>query len=208
LESTDQAMFSRIKGKRILCILFAISTLCMQVLLQGCVGSEQGAPGIDASAVSFHPTVFYSRNGKIRLLYDNRVDMLYTMEGNDIVSLYKGTVYSIAVSYTEGVVKRKEADAAIKNEFSTNGTITVSEDSSTASVSGYTFRRADISVADGSYGAVLYGSTATGFAKIYYILSPDASDSDVKHVEEIVASIAFAEYEATDTEDGVKVYLQ
>ena len=75
-------------------------------------------------------------------------------------------------------------------------------------VSGHPFRRAEITAADGSHGAVLYGSTDTGFAKVYFLLSPTATDEDAAHVEEILSTVTFAEFEAADTDDDVKIFVE
>ncbi|MBQ8578550.1 MAG: hypothetical protein IJ449_11395 [Clostridia bacterium] len=164
---------------------------------------------MDAEAVSFDATVYYARDGRIRFLYDSDTDMLSAIEGCDMAALYSGSVYSMVISYSEGTMSRGDADTLVKSEFdSGDGTISLSSGSKAVDVSGHTFRRAEITCADGSTGAVLYGSTATGFAEIYYLLSPDAAESDRAHVEEILATVKLAEFEADDGGDDVKIYVE
>ena len=81
-------------------------------------------------------------------------------------------------------------------------------DSEAVTVSGHTFRRAEITASDGSRGAVLYGSTDTGFGKIYYLLSPTATDADAAHVNEILSTVTFAEFETDDGEEDIKIYVE
>lgn len=165
------------------------------------------APAIDASSVSFDAEVYYARDGRIRFLYDPEADMLSAMEGYDMAALYSGTVYSLVVQYTEGTVSRKDADASVLSEFTADGVMSVSKQTSAVTVSGYPFRRAEITASDGSHGAVLYGSTDTGFGKIYYLLSPTATDADAAHVEEILSTVTFTEFESTDDDDDVKIFV-
>ena len=165
------------------------------------------APAIDASAVSFDAEVYYARDGRMRFLYDPQIDMLTAMEGYDMAALYSGTVYSLVVQYNEGTVSRKDADAAVKSEFSAEGVMEISNKTSSVTVSGHPFRRAEITASDSSHGAVIYGSTDTGFGKIYYLLSPTATDADAAHVEEILSTVTFAEFEADGGADDIKIYV-
>lgn len=166
------------------------------------------APAIDATAVSFDAEVYYARNGRIRFLYDPAVDMLSAPEGYDMAAIYSGTVYSAVIEYTEGKVSRKDADSAVQAEFTADGVMTVSKKTEAVTVSGHTFRRAEITAADGSHGAVLYGSTDTGFGKIYYLLSPTATEADKAHVEEMLSTVTFTEFESDDGDDDVKIYVE
>lgn len=166
------------------------------------------APAIDASAVPFDAEVYYARDGRIRFLYDPAVDMLSAPEGYDMAALYSGTVYSLVVQYTEGTVSRSDADDAVQEEFTSDGVMSVSKKTEAVTVSGHTFRRAEITASDGSHGAVLYGSTDTGFGKIYYLLSPTAADADTAHVEEILSTVTFTEFESSDENEDVKIYIE
>ncbi len=172
----------------------------------GAASTKDCAP-MDALAVSFDPTVYYARDGRIRFLYDSDTDMMSALDGYDMVSLYAGGVYSMVISYFPGTVERDDADDAIKAEFGAGGPFTLSAKTKSVDVSGHAFRRAEITASDGSAGAVLYGSTDTGFAEIYYILSPDATQDDRVHVEEIIATVELAEFE-TGYEDDVKIFAQ
>ena len=124
-----------------------------------------------------------------------------------MAALYAGEIYSLVLQYTEGTVSRSDADKAIAKEFTADGVMQVSKKTEAVTVSGHTFRRAEITAADGSHGAVLYGSTDTGFAKIYYLLSPNAAAEDEAHLNEILSTVTFAEFEAEDTDDDVKIFV-
>ncbi len=166
---------------------------------------------MDAAAISFEATAYYARDGRIRFLYDSETDMLSAMEGYDMVSLYDSGTYSMVLSYREGTLSRGEADDYVAAEFNSgDGMIALKGGSKSVSVSGHTFRRAEITCADGSSGAVLYGSTDTGFAELYYILSPDAKDADRTHVEEILATVQLAEFsDASDAyAEDVKIFVE
>ena len=191
--------------KRLTLILLLILTVfCFTACA---ANTPTDAPAIDASAVSFDAEVYYARDGRIRFLYDPETDMLSAMEGYDMAALYSGTVYSLVIQYNEGTVSRKDADAAVQSEFTADGVMSVSKKTSAVTVSDHTFRRAEITASDSSHGAVLYGSTDTGFGKIYYLLSPTATDADAAHVEEILSTVTFAEFEADEGEDDVKIYV-
>ena len=192
--------------KRLLLISILIFTVFCFAACETKVPND--APAIDAAAVSFDAEVYYARNGRIRFLYDPAVDMLSAPEGYDMAAIYSGSVYSMVIQYTEGTVSRSDADAAVKAEFTADGVMSVSKTSSAVTVSGHTFRRAEITAADGSVGAVLYGSTDTGFGKIYYLLSPTATDADRAHVEEILSTVTFTEFESDDGDDDVKIYIE
>lgn len=188
-------------------LLLLLSALLF--LLPACSSAVPAdAPAIDAAAVSFDAEVYYARDGRMRFLYDPTVDMLSAMEGYDMAALYSGTVYSMVVQYTEGTVSRKDADTAIQAEFTADGVMTVSSKTEAVTVSGHTFRRAEITASDGSHGAVLYGSTDTGFGKIYYLLSPSATDADAAHVNELLSTVSFTEFESDDGDDDVKIYIE
>ena len=191
--------------KRFVLLLFLMLTVLTSAACSS--NTPTDAPAIDASAVSFDAEVFYARDGRIRFLYDPETDMLSAMEGYDMAALYSGTVYSMVVQYDEGTVSRKDADDAVRAEFTADGVMSVSNKTTAVTVSGHTFRRAEITASDGSHGAVLYGSTDTGFGKVYYLLSPTATDADAAHVEEILSTVTFTEFEADDGEDDVKIYV-
>lgn len=189
-----------------------LAALCL-LTFSACSGEQKAAAkdaaAIDAGEVSFTPTVYYARDGRIRFLYDNTSDMLSALEGYDMAALYAGNVYSMVLTYEEGTVSRKDADKAIREEFDLGeGVMSLSKKTKSTEVSGYPFRRAEITGSDGSSGAVLYGTTATGYAKIYYILSPDADEEDRAHVEEILSTVRLAEFEDGGIEDEVKIYVQ
>ena len=160
-----------------------LSLLAALLLILACLVSCEArvptdAPAADA-AVSFDATVYYARDGRMRFLYDADADMLTAMEGYDMAALYAGEVYSLVLQYTEGTVSRSDADKAIAKEFT----------------------------ADGSHGAVLYGSTDTGFAKVYYLLSPSAAAEDEAHLNEILSTVTFAEFETEETDEDVKIFV-
>ena len=189
-----------------------LSLLAALLLILACLVSCEArvptdAPAADA-AVSFDATVYYARDGRMRFLYDADADMLTAMEGYDMAALYAGEVYSLVLQYTEGTVSRSDADKAIAQEFTADGVMAVSKKSSAVTVSSHTFRRAEITASDGSTGAVLYGSTDTGFGKIYYLLSPTATDADRAHVEEILSTVTFTEFEATEGDEDIKIYVE
>ena len=125
-----------------------------------------------------------------------------------MAALYSGTVYSLVVQYNEGNVSRSDADDAVQAEFTADGVMSVSKKTEAVTVSGHTFRRAEITASDGSHGAVLYGSTDTGFGKIYYLLSPTATDAEIAHVEEILSTVTFAEFESSDEDEDIKIYVE
>lgn len=183
--------------------------LCASLHMTACGDKTAIAEApMDAATVSFDPTVYYARDGRIRFLYDSEVDMLSAIEGYDMVSLYSGGDYSMVLSYRAGTLDRKTADASVKAEFdSGDGTIALSSTTKSTEVSGHPFRRAEITCADGSTGAVLYGSTETGFAELYYILAPDAPEDTRAHVEEILSTVTLSEFSDDDTED-VKVFVE
>lgn len=189
--------------------------LCTVLAAAGCLFSFAGCAGgtvsdasaIDASLLSFEPTVYYARNGRIRFMYDSETDMLSAPEGYDMAALYAGSVYSMVFSYTEGILTRAEADAAVKAEFDAGDVMALSSKSKAVQVDGHTFRRAEITCSDGSVGAVLYGSTETGFAEIYYLLSPDAGEDAAAHVEEILSTVRLTEFEG-DTDDVQKIFAE
>ena len=189
-------------------LLLLVLTLTVVSLTACSAKTPADAPAIDASAVSFDAEVYYARDGRMRFLYDPQTDMLSAMEGYDMAALYSGTVYSMVVQYTEGTVSRKDADSAVQAEFSADGVMEVSKKTEAVTVSGHTFRKAEITAADGSHGAVLYGSTDTGFGKIYYLLSPTATEADAAHVNEILSTVAFTEFESSDEDDDVKIYVE
>jgi hypothetical protein len=189
-------------------ILLLVLTLTVICFAACSAQTPTDAPAIDASAVSFDAEVYYARDGRMRFLYDPDTDMLSAMEGYDMAAIYSGTVYSMVVQYTEGTVSRKDADAAVKSEFTADGVMEVSSKTSSVTVSGHPFRCAEITAADGSHGAVLYGSTDTGFGKIYYLLSPTATDADAAHVNEILSTVTFAEFETDDGEEDIKIYIE
>ena len=189
-------------------LLLLVLTLTVVSLAACSAKTPADAPAIDASAVTFDAEVFYARDGRMRFLYDPQTDMLSAMEGYDMAALYSGTVYSMVVQYTEGTVSRKDADSAVKAEFSADGVMEVSKKTEAVTVSGHTFRKAEITAADGSHGAVLYGSTDTGFGKIYYLLSPTATEADAAHINEILSTVAFTEFESPDEDDDVKIYVE
>jgi len=182
--------------------------LTASVLLSCSAQTPTDAPAADAAQLTFDPTVYYARDGRMRFCYDSETDMLTAIEGYDMAALYSGTVYSIVLQYTEGTVSRRNADDAIQAEFTADGIMSVSQKTTAVTVSGHPFRRAGITAADGSHGAVLYGSTDTGFAKVYFLLSPTAADEDAAHVEEILSTVTFAEFEAADTDDDVKIFIE
>jgi len=189
-------------------LLLLVLTLTVVSFAACSAKTPTDAPAMDASAVSFDAEVYYARDGRMRFLYDPQTDMLSAMEGYDMAALYSGTVYSMVIQYTEGTVSRDDADAAVQSEFTAEGVMTASKKTTAVTVSGHTFRQAEITAADGSHGAVLYGSTDTGFGKIYYLLSPTATDADAAHVNEILSTITFAEFEETDEDDDVKIYVE
>ncbi|MBO5671385.1 MAG: hypothetical protein J6S41_07530 [Clostridia bacterium] len=189
-------------------ILLLVLTLTVVCFAACSAKTPTDAPAIDAAALSFDAEVYYARDGRMRFLYDPAVDMLSAMEGYDMAALYSGTVYSMVIQYTEGTVSRKDADAQVKAEFTADGVMEVSSKTEAVTVSGHTFRRAEITASDGSRGAVLYGSTDTGFGKIYYLLSPTATDAESAHVNEILSTVTFAEFESGDGDDGVKIYIE
>ena len=191
--------------KRLTLILILILTVFCFTACSAKTPSD--APAIDASAVSFDAEVYYARDGRMRFLYDPDTDMLSAMEGYDMAAIYSGTVYSMVVQYTEGTVSRRDADAAVKSEFTAEGVMEIQGKTKSVTVSGHPFRRAEITAADGSHGAVLYGSTDTGFGKIYYLLSPTATDADAAHVEEILSTVTFTEFESSDQDDDIKIYV-
>ena len=166
------------------------------------------APAIDAAAVSFDAELYYARDGRMRFLYDPQVDMLSAMEGYDMAALYSGSVYSLVIQYTEGTVSRSDADSTVQAEFTADGVMEISKKTEAVTVSGHTFRQAEITATDGSHGAVLYGSTDTGFGKIYYLLSPTATDADAAHIAEILSTVAFTEFESSDDDEDVKIYVE
>jgi len=188
-----------------LIIILILSLLCFAACD---AKTPTDAPAMDAAAVSFDAEVYYARDGRIRFLYDPTVDMLSAPEGYDMAALYSGTVYSLVVQYTEGTVSRSDADNAVQAEFTADGVMSVSKKTETVTVSGHTFRRAEITASDGSHGAVLYGSTDTGFGKIYYLLSPTATDAEIAHVEELLSTVTFAEFESSDENEDVKIYIE
>ena len=192
--------------KRLIALLLLILTVFCFAACDAKTPAD--APAIDAAAVSFDAEVYYARDGRIRFLYDPAVDMLSAMEGYDMAAVYSGTVYSMVVQYTEGTVSRSDADTAVQAEFTADGVMAVSQKTSAVTVSGHTFRRAEITASDGSVGAVLYGSTDTGFGKIYYLLSPTATDADKAHVEEILSTVTFTEFESTDGDEDIKIYVE
>ena len=188
-----------------------LSLLAALLLILACLVSCEAriptdAPAADA-AVSFDATVYYARDGRMRFLYDADADMLTAMEGYDMAALYAGEVYSLVLQYTEGTVSRSDADKAIAKEFTADGVMQVSKKTEAVTVSGHTFRRAEITAADGSHGAVLYGSTDTGFAKVYYLLSPSAAAEDEAHLNEILSTVTFAEFETEETDEDVKIFV-
>ena len=189
-------------------LLLLVLTLTVVSFAACSAKTPADAPAIDASAVSFDAEVYYARDGRMRFLYDPQTDMLSAMEGYDMAALYSGTVYSMVVQYTEGTVSRKDADSAVQAEFTADGVMEVSKKTEAVTVSGHTFRKAEITAADGSHGAVLYGSTDTGFGKIYYLLSPTATEADAAHVNEILSTVAFTEFESSDEDDDVKIYVE
>ena len=189
-------------------ILLLVLTLTVVCFTACTAKTPADAPAIDASAVSFDAEVYYARDGRMRFLYDPQTDMLSAMEGYDMAALYSGTVYSMVVQYTEGTVSRKDADSAVQAEFTSDGVMAVSKKTEAVTVSGHTFRQAEITAADGSHGAVLYGSTDTGFGKIYYLLSPSATEADAAHVNEILSTVTFTEFESSDEDDDVKIYIE
>lgn len=192
--------------------ILMLAILCL-LTFSACSGGQKAAAkdatAMDAAEVSFTPTVYYARNGRIRFLYDSTSDMLSALDGYDIAALYSGNIYSMVLTYEEGTMSRKDADQAIREEFDLGeGVMSLSKKTKSTEVSGYPFRRAEITGSDGSSGAVLYGTTATGYAKIYYILSPDADEEDRAHVEEILSTVRLAEFEDDSIEDEVKIYIQ
>lgn len=192
--------------KHLLPLLLLLTVLFGFTACSGAVPTD--APAIDASAVSFDAEVYYARDGRMRFLYDPEQDMLSSMEGYDMAALYSGTVYSMVVQYNEGTVSRKDADAAIQKEFTADGVMQVSSGTKAVTVSGHAFRRAEITASDGSHGAVLYGSTDTGFAKIYYLLSPTASEEDAQHISELLSTVTFAEFESDGGDEDIKIYIE
>ncbi len=189
-------------------MLLLVLTLTVFTFAACSAQTPTDAPAIDAAAVSFDAEVYYARDGRMRFLYDPQVDMLSAMEGYDMAALYSGTVYSMVVQYTEGTVSRADADSAVQTEFTADGVMAVSKKTEAVTVSGHTFRRAEITAADGSHGAVLYGSTDTGFGKIYYLLSPTATDADAAHVAEILSTVTFTEFESSDSDEDIKIYIE
>ncbi len=195
-------------SRRIPAILLAGMLLCITINTSSCTSAAAKEAPMDAAAVTFDPTVYYARDGRIRFLYDDACDMISAVEGYDMVSVYSGQAYSMVFSYRRGTLDRKSADAAVKAEFDTgDGIISLSSGTKSVDVSGHPFRRAEISCADGSHGAVLYGSTASGFAELYYILAPDADEGTEAHVEEILSTVQLAEFSGEDEED-VKIYIE
>ena len=109
--------------KRLTLILLLILTVfCFTACA---ANTPTDAPAIDASAVSFDAEVYYARDGRMRFLYDPDPDMLSAMEGYDMAAIYSGTVYSMVVQYTEGTVSRRDADAAVKSEFTAEGVMEI-----------------------------------------------------------------------------------
>ena len=191
---------------KILPLLLAL-LLCFTCVSSCSQKVRTDAPPSDAAAVSFDPTVYYARDGRMRFLYDAKSDMLSASEGYDIAALYSGTVYSLVFQYTEGTVSRKDADRAIREEFSAGTMMKLSDKTTAVTVSGHTFRRAEITCADGSTGAVFYGSTETGYAKIYYLLAADADANTRSHVEEILSTVSFAEFEQSWDDTDTKIWI-
>ena len=189
-------------------LLLLVLTLTVVSLAACSAKTPADAPAIDASAVTFDAEVFYARDGRMRFLYDPQTDMLSAMEGYDMAALYSGTVYSMVIQYTEGTVSRKDADSAVQAEFTADGVMSISKKTEAVTVSGHPFRRAEITAADGSHGAVLYGTTDTGFGKIYYLLSPTATEADAAHVNEILSTVTFTEFESSVEDDDVKIYVE
>ncbi len=188
------------KTRAILCLL----CIC---LLVSC-GEKSTARRFSDADVSFVPTVYYANDGRIQFLYDRDTDMLSTANGSDMVALYTGGDYSLVITYTEGQIKRADADAAVKAEFSAGQYMSLSPKTEKANMAGHTFRRADITAADGATGAVYYGNTETGFAEIYYIISSDAPDTTQAHIEEILSTLQFGEFDANAAEtENVKIYV-
>ncbi len=183
---------------------FACILLC--VLFCACGDKTVIRRPMDAD-VSFTPTVYYGEDGVISFLYDRDHDMLSTVTGQgvSVVALYSGGDYSLVISYEEVQKTRKEAEAAISADFSADGSMTLSEKTEKLDVSGYTFRWAKISSSDGSYGAVLYGNTANGYAEIYYIISSGAKEGTKAHLDEILSSIVFGAH-TEETEGNVYIY--
>ena len=182
-----------------------IVLLCT-VMLSGCGGDKTAVNRAMPGEVSYIPTVFVSDNGLIRFLYDSENDMLSTLEGCDIASLYDGGSYSMLVSYQAGRLGRTEADDMVKAEFSDGVTMELTGRTKRTEISGHTFRRAAIRCTDGSYGAVCYGNTETGFAEIYYIVAPDAPEGTEAHVEELISTVVLGEYTGAETED-IRIYV-
>lgn len=187
---------------------FLRAALCLMLLfcvcfLAGCGDKTIITSPMDAK-VSFAPTVYVSDGGMIRFLYDCEVDMLSTYDGYDIAALYSGGDYSLVVSYAEGIVSRGDADERIRAEFEGSG-MELSKHTKKTDISGHPFRRAEITVSDGSVGAVCYGSTKTGFAEIYYIVAPGAPDGTLSHVEEILSTVTLGEYTGEQNED-IKIF--
>ncbi len=191
----------------VLCILLTLCLLCMS--LGGCAGATGDDAPIDAGSVSFSPTVYYARGGRVRFLYDAERDMLTALEGYDMASLYDGGTYSMFISYEEGTLDRKTADAQVLAEFGAGAALSAGKDTEGVTVSGYPFRSLTIEGEGQVDGAVYYGNTGTGFAKIYYILAPDASEDDVQHVEEIVSTLRFSEFTGEDLDQSyTNIYYQ
>lgn len=183
----------------------ALLVLVCTVLFTGC-GGKTAVNALMEGSVSYTPTVFLSDGGLIRFLYDSERDMLSTLEGYNIASLYDGGSYSLLVSYQKGRLGRSEADDMVKAEFTDGDTMELAGITKRAKLSGHTFRRAEIRCVDGSRGAVLYGNTETGFAEIYYIVAPDAPEGTEQHVEEIVSTVVLGEYTGAETED-IRIYV-
>ena len=190
-----------LKFRKLFRILLCAALTAFVVL--NAASCSRTVPAADAAegAVSFAPTVYYARDGHVRFLYDAERDMLASIENYDMISLYDAGTYSLVISYREGQTDRKTADAAVKDEFSAEGFMEVSNRTKGVKVSGCSFRRAEITCADGSTGAVLYGNTATGFAEVYYLLSPDAEEGTLSHVEEILSTVRFAEFDGADEDE-------
>lgn len=191
------------KTLRTMCALFAFLLLTLFLTACGAGGKQASFSGAD---VPFEPTVYYARDGRIRFLYDSTSDMISTIENYDIVSLYDAGDYSLVISYREGTVPRRTADENVRAEFSQSTEMEISAKTKACSVSGYPFRRTELTAADGSHGAVLYGSTKTGFAEIYYILSSDAPDAVQSHLEDILSTVSLAEFTESGDDGYTRVY--
>ena len=195
------------RGKKFRRLLPTFLAVLLTLTVSSCTRTVPAAGAADGD-VSFTPTVYYARDGHVRLLYDGERDMLASIENYDMISLYDAGTYSLVVSYSEGQVDRKTADENVRNEFSAEGIIDISDRTKAVKVSGCSFRRAEITCVDGSSGAVLYGNTATGFAEIYYLLSPDAEEGTLSHVEEILSTVRFAEFSGEEEDGFAQVFAE